>query len=171
MRKIHYQLPKIVLSVIIMYGININVIAQEIAVKKESRVYTSTDITANGLQGRVAYDFFTNKGNCLGFSIAQLGGLKRMNEDNTIYYNPEDIRLNLSFRYTKDLIERKRLQLFAIVQAGISYNTNLTGDPLLLPSFRIGGGTDIILFKSSGIRLEAGMGSPYFVSIGYFFTI
>jgi hypothetical protein len=171
MRKLHHQLQKIVLILIIICSIKSNMKAQEIPYKKESRIYTSTDVTFNGLQGRIAYDFYTAKGNCLGFSIAQLGGLKRMNEDNTIYYNIEDIRLNLSFRYTKDLIERKRLKLFAIVQTGISYNTNLTGEQLLLPSFRVGGGSDIILFKSSGIRLEAGIGSPYFVSIGYFFTI
>ncbi len=171
MRKMHYQLPKIVLVLIIIHSIKSNVKAQETPLKKESRIITSTDVTFYGLQGRIAYDFYTAKGNCLGFSIAQLGGLKTMDDDNTIYYNLEDIRLNLSFRYSKDIFEYKRLRLFAIVQAGISYNTNLTGDQLLLPSFRVGGGTDFILFKSSGIRLEAGMGSPYFVSIGYFFTI
>lgn len=165
------KLQKFGVSLLILLCIKSNLKAQENSVDKKRRVYTSTDLTFQGLQGRLAYDFYTKNENCFGFSIAQLGGIKRQQEDNTAYYNLEDIRLNLSFRYTIDLYDYNRLRLFGIFQVGVSYNTILTGDQMILPSFRAGGGADITLYKSSGVRLEAGIGSPYFVSLGYFFSI
>ena len=171
MRKMPNLLQKISFSLLIILSVKSNLKAQEDEVKKERKIYTSTDLTIYGLQGRLAYDFYTAKGNCFGVSVSQIKGIKRENEDNTMFYNLEEIRLNLSVRYTRDIYTYNRLHLFGIFQAGISYNTILTGEQLILPSLRVGGGTDITIYKSSGIRLEAGVGSPYFVSIGYYFTI
>lgn len=145
--------------------------AQDTILLKESRIYTSADMAIGGPQCRVAYDFYTIKGNCFGFSIAQLGGLKQMDKEKTVYYDFEDIRLNLSFRYTKVLFVHPRYRYFSLFQAGISYNTNLSGEVLILPSIRAGAGVDVLIYKSTGIRLEGGIGSPYFVSVGYFFSI
>ena len=171
MRKMPNLLQKISFSLLIILSVKSNLKAQEDEVKKERKIYTSTDLTIYGLQGRLAYDLYTTRGNCFGVSVSQIKGIKRENEDNTMFYNLEEIRLNLSVRYTRDIYTYNRLHLFGIFQAGISYNTILTGEQLILPSLRIGGGTDITIYKSSGIRLEAGVGSPYFVSLGYFFKI
>lgn len=164
-------LQKTSVTLFVILSAKFNLMAKEFEVKKQNKVYSSTDVTILGIQGRLAYDFYTAKGHCFGVSISQLGGLKRVQDDNTIFYNLQDIRLNLSARYTKKLFENNRISSFGIFQAGISYNTILTGEQLILPSFRMGCGLDITIFKESGVRLEAGIGSPYFVSIGYFFTI
>lgn len=170
--KINLKQPiKIGLILLVSTATNSKIIAQEINKNRDNRVYSSLDLTVYGWQGRLAYDFYTKKGNCLGISVAQVSGLKQSAEEGTIYYNLQDIRLNLSVRYTSYLYQRKRISFFGTFQAGISYNTVLTGEELILPSFRTGLGMDFILIKGSGLRIEAGPGAPYAASIGYFFSM
>jgi hypothetical protein len=171
MKKMNHQLQQIGLTVFLLLNLKGNIQAQQFEFKEENRIYTSTDVTFKGLQGRVAYDFYTSEGNCFGFSIAQVGGIRTEYPDNTMYYNLEDIRLNLSVRYTRYTYDYNRLRLFSIFQVGLSYNTILTGKQLILPTFRAGVGADIKIYKGSGIRVETGIGAPYFASVAYFFTI
>jgi hypothetical protein len=112
MRKMPNLLQKISFSLLIILSVKSNLKAQEDEVKKERKIYTSTDLTIYGLQGRLAYDFYTAKGNCFGVSGSQIKGIKRENEDNTMFYNLEEIRLNLSVRYTRDIYTYNRLHLF-----------------------------------------------------------
>jgi hypothetical protein len=159
------------ISIIIIFLIfHFEIKAQEIKSKKDNRIYTSIDYTIFGPQGSLAYDFYTLKGRCFGFSVSQAMGLYQINKDPTIYYNMNEIRLNLSFRHTNTIFESKVVDAFFIIKAGISYNSLYDKNTvLILPSFNVGSGLDIKLIKSSGIRLEAGIGSPYCSSIGYFF--
>ena len=144
--------------------------AQEIKPKKDNRLFTSIDLTVFGPQGSLAYDFYTNKGRCFGFSISQLGGWYKINQDPTIFFGTQDFRLNMSFRHTNTIFESKIVDAFFILKAGISYNSAFNNNSYyILPSFNVGSGLDIKLIKSSGIRLEAGIGSPYCASLGYFF--
>lgn len=144
--------------------------AQEIKNKKDNRLYTSIDLTVFGPQGSLAYDFYTKKGRCFGFSVSQAKGLYQNNQDPTIYYDLDEVRLNISFRHSNTIFESKIIDGFFILKAGISYNSAYNNKTtLILPSFNVGGGLDIKLIKSSGIRLEAGLGSPYCASLGYFF--
>jgi len=137
---------------------------------RDNRIFTSVDLTFLGPQVSLAYDFYTKKERCFGFSISQARGLEQKNGEPTYYYNPNDMRLNFSFRYTNHIFESKIVDAFFIMKAGLSYNTALgEGSHLILPSFNVGGGVDLKVFKSSGVRLEAGLGSPYCASIGYFF--
>jgi hypothetical protein len=64
-----YKVTVIIMIVIVTSS---NLTAQEFIARKERKLFTSTDITIKGFQGRVAYDFYTAKGNCIGFSLAQL---------------------------------------------------------------------------------------------------
>jgi hypothetical protein len=144
--------------------------AQEIKNKKDNRLYTSIDLTIFGPQVSLAYDFYTDKGRCFGFSVSQAKGLYQNNQDPTIYYDLDEVRLNISFRHSNTIFESKIVDAFFILKAGISYNSAYNDKTtLILPSFNVGGGLDIKLIKSSGIRLEAGIGSPYCASLGYFF--
>ena len=145
-------------------------VAQSTDDKNNSRTCVSSDLTNYGPQLRVAYDYTTMKGKRIGFSIAQVGGINNIPGDPTIYLSTEEIRINISGRYTNYLFKNKWLNIFGIAQVGISYNTVWTGDKLILPSFRVGMGSDVIIYKNSGIRLEGGLGSPYVVSAGYFFN-
>jgi hypothetical protein len=96
--------------------------------------------------------------------------LYQNNQDPTIYYDLDEVRLNISFRHSNTIFESKIVDAFFILKAGISYNSAYNNKTtLILPSFNVGGGLDIKLIKSSGIRLEAGIGSPYCASLGYFF--
>jgi hypothetical protein len=164
-------LLKTTVTFFVILNTNLNLKAQEYQYKSPKRIYASADLTALGKQGRLSYEFYTPNGRCFGISIAQLGGLTRMNDDKTLFYKVSDIRLNLSASYTIDVYEHRRVRLFEIFQAGISYNTILTGEQLILPSFRAGVGIDFTIYKESGLRLEAGIGSPYALSIGYFFAL
>lgn len=158
------------LIIITFLSFHFEIEAQEIKTKKDNRIYTSIDYTIFGPQGSLAYDFYTLKGRCFGFSVSQAMGFYQINQDPTIYYDMNEIRLNLSFRHTNTIFESKVVDAFFILKAGISYNSLLNNNTtLILPSFNVGSGLDIKLIKSSGIRLEAGIGSPYCASIGYFF--
>jgi len=146
--------------------------AQETNFIKGSKIYTSADITIRGPQVSIAYDFCNSEGSCFGLSVSQLDGIQRYANDNTLYYNSSQVRLNVSVRYSKVFFNSHTINTFYILKSGLSYNTKLIeGSTLILPSFNVGGGIDIKLIKSSGIRIEAGIGAPYLGSIGYFFTM
>jgi hypothetical protein len=157
------------LSLMMLLFISINGHAQPINAKKDNRIYTSIDLTQYGRQYRIAYDFYTKKNKCIGFSIAQVGGISKDAETKTYYFDQEACRINLGFRFTNYLYTSKRVGLFGLLSAGVSYNTFITGEHLVLPSLHLGMGVDFILIKSSGVRLEAGYGAPYMASAGYFF--
>ncbi|HRG58950.1 MAG TPA: hypothetical protein PK323_08310 [Bacteroidia bacterium] len=165
------QIQKIKISIILFYAFFTTSEAQIKPINTDNRLITSIDYTTKGPQGSIAYDFYTKNGTCVGFSFSQLQGLKQF-ADNTWYYNLDYVRFNFSGRLTYTYIETKLLRTFIIAKAGCSYNTILEKNDLnILPSFSLGGGADIFIVNSSGIRLEGGIGSPYFASIGYFFKL
>lgn len=165
------SIKTLTIIVFIIAGTQHTLVAQSKDEKNNSRTCVSVDLTNYGPQLRVAYDYNTRKGKRIGFSIAQVGGINNIPGDPTIYLSTEEIRINISGRYTNYLFKNKWLNIFGIAQAGISYNTVWTGDKLILPSFRVGMGSDVIIYKNSGIRLEWGLGSPYVMSAGYFFNL
>jgi hypothetical protein len=141
--------------------------AQDVIDTKEDKLITSVDLTQYGSQIRIAYDFYTKHNKCIGFSISQAGGIYK--EADAYFYDIQDCRINLSFRFTNYLYQSKRANIFGLFSAGVSYNTFITGEHMVLPSLHLGMGVDLPIIKSSGVRLEAGYGSPYLASAGYFF--
>lgn len=160
---------KVNISLILVFLINTNVKAQESAIKKDSRLYTSIDLTQYGSQIRIAYDFYNKNKKCIGFSIAQVGGISKESDASAYYFDLSACRINVGFRFTNYLYNSKRANIFGLLSAGVSYNTFITGEHLILPSLHLGMGVDIIIVKGSGVRLEAGYGAPYMASVGYFF--
>jgi hypothetical protein len=155
---------------ILLIAMNCTIKAQQESSKKENRIYTSLDLTVFGPQVSLAYDFYTKNEKCYGFSISQARGLERYGDDATVYYNSKNMRLNFSCRYSNIIFNSKVIYAFYIIKAGVSYNSVLDeGNAMILPSFNVGAGLDIKIVKSGGLRLESGIGAPYFASVGYFF--
>jgi hypothetical protein len=171
MKKTKYKTMFIIIILVLFCPFNI-LLAQERAAINGSRMFASIDATFWGPQVSLAYDYYTKEGVFYGLSVSLLNGLDKSINDNTIYLTNRNTRRNISIRYSRVFYKTSRINTFYILKGGLTYDAVINQNRAsLLPSLNIGGGVDIKLKENSGIRIEAGVGPPYFASIGYFFTL
>lgn len=164
-------LQKMYITIIMLSAYINNSEAQIKPTNTQNRIITSVDFTSIGPQGSIAYDFYCKNGTFVGFSFSQQGGFSQLNDDSW-YYNSNDVLANFNCRITYTYLDTKVFRTFIIGKAGLAYNTkNGKGLPKFFPTLNLGAGADIYIVKSSGLRLEAGLGMPHFISIGYFINL